>query len=89
VDPVQKTLTSSEPAALGTLVVVFVNSVLALLTLFGVNISAEQLAGMNLVLVNLVALIMWFLVRRQVTSPYSVKVAGAPSPEAILPPPPV
>ena len=59
---------SREPVGIGALVVAFVNSVLAAGTLLNVwSLTADQVAGLNLVVVNLVLLASAVLTRRKVT----------------------
>lgn len=58
---------NKEPVAIGAAVVGLVNSLLAVLVLLGVDWTPEQVAGLNLVVVNLVVLVTAFLSRKKVT----------------------
>lgn len=58
---------AKEPVAIGGLVIALVNSVIQLLVLLGVvSLTADELAGVNIVLVNAVALITAIVSRSRV-----------------------
>lgn len=58
----------NEPVGIGALVVALTNSVLAAGTLLGVwSLTADQVAGLNLVVVNVVLLVTALLTRRKVS----------------------
>lgn len=58
---------TKEPVGIGAAVVALVNSVLQALVLFGVDWTAEQLAVINLIAVNLVVLVTAWVSRNKVT----------------------
>ena len=81
---------AKEPVALGALVQVALNAVLAIVTAFNVaDLSADQTAALFGGANALVAIVVAWKARSVVYSPYTVQIAGAHSPEAVLPPPPV
>lgn len=60
--------TVGEPVGIGALVVAFINSVVALLGVVDVvHLDANQLAALNLVIVNAAVVVTAALVRRHVT----------------------
>lgn len=72
---------SKEPVALGALVQVALNAVLALVVAFGVDFTTEQTAALFGVANALVAVVVAWKARSVVYSPHTVHEAMKPSPE--------